>query len=630
MSLPNFSTQAELFSTAGLSASLFAETDRYRLFARLVYPRLAGARAALEQCYCSENGRVALEPVLMLGTSILQFLDGIPDRQAVELLRYHAGWNFALNRQLGDEVFHPSSLVNFRNRLEEHQQSALGFTIILNALAEAGLVSRQSRQRLDSTQIFGRVARMSRLDCVRESLRLTLKELEGALPPETRPVFWLGLWERYVESQTDYRAGSETLGRKLVESGSDVWQLLEWLREPARSQWAAGPQVQLLARVFAEQFAFQANETAPSLKEKIALPAEANHPQVQAVTNNTTPPSTSVGTATQVTIPAPQVTLGPNVADLETGQAEVYQTQDPTALSETLVQPKDKKQLASDRVQNPHDPEATYSVKGQGEKKKEHVGYKVQVAETVCEAKLAPGEPTRNFITSLMTHPAYESDEAGALQLEAQQAALGLAKPPVQYVDGAYVSAQQLAAAAAEGRELIGPAPGAPDNNQGRFTTERFEVRVEQRVAVCPAGHQSTQCSRLEEAQNGKVNYRFEWSTRCAECPLRPQCVGPSQKHRTIVVGEHHSALQTRRREQDTDAFKQRMKHRNAIEGTQSELVRGHGLRHARYRGLGRVKLQNHFIGAACNVKRWLRREAWNLRQAALVGAAQLASVTVS
>jgi hypothetical protein len=89
-------------------------------------------------------------------------------------------------------------------------------------------------------------------------------------------------------------------------------------------------------------------------------------------------------------------------------------------------------------------------------------------------------------------------------------------------------------------------------------------------------------------------------------------------------VGEHYSALQTRRREQDTDAFKQRMKHRNAIEGTQSELVRGYGLRHARYRGLGKVKLQNHFIGAACNVKRWLRREAWKLQQAAVAGALNL------
>ena len=55
------------------------------------------------------------------------------------------------------------------------------------------------------------------------------------------------------------------------------------------------------------------------------------------------------------------------------------------------------------------------------------------------------------------------------------------------------------------------------------------------------------------------------------------------------------------------------VKHRNAIEGTQSELVRAHGLRRTRYRGLPKAKLQNYFIGAACNVKRWLRRAAWEL-----------------
>ncbi|MHC1769655.1 MAG: transposase [Verrucomicrobiia bacterium] len=55
----------------------------------------AKARAELEKLYCLENGRTAIEPVLMLGVSILQDCDGVPDRQAVEMLRYHAGWNFA-------------------------------------------------------------------------------------------------------------------------------------------------------------------------------------------------------------------------------------------------------------------------------------------------------------------------------------------------------------------------------------------------------------------------------------------------------------------------------------------------------------------------------------------------------
>jgi hypothetical protein len=211
---------------------------------------------------------VALERVVMLGVSRLQELEGVPDRVAVEMLRYHAGWNFALNRPVGDGVFHPSSLVNFRHRLEDHGQSALGFTTILEALEQAGLVSRHSRQRLDSTQMFGRVAHLSRLDCVRETLRLALQELESTLAPELRPLFWGVLWEGYVEGQVDYRASGEVLARKFREAGSDAWRLLEWLRQPEFSAAAFGPQAQLLARVFDEQFAVVAGAAAPLSRQK--------------------------------------------------------------------------------------------------------------------------------------------------------------------------------------------------------------------------------------------------------------------------------------------------------------------------------------------------------------------------
>ena len=208
---------------------------------------------------------------------------------------------------------------------------------------------------------------------------------------------------------------------------------------------------------------------------------------------------------------------------------------------------------------------------------------------------------------------------------------MGLEKPPVQYVDAAYISAQKLVEAAAQGREIIGPALAPPNNRGGRFTREAFAVEVEQRRATCPAGHPNSQCSRLEEQATGQVSYRFEGDTAtCAACPLRAQGIQTEQKHRTLVVGEHHTVLQARRAEQQTPAFKQRMKQRNAIEGTQSELVRGHGLRHARYRGLAQCKLQNYFIGAACNVKRWMRLEAWKLRQAASALAAQATAVAGS
>jgi hypothetical protein len=608
MSLPTFSTQSELFSTAGLSSELFAQDDRYRLFAQLVYPPLAKARSALEKCYCPENGRAAIEPVLMLGVSILQDLDGVPDRQALEMLRYHAGWNFALNRQLGDEVFHPSSLVNFRNRLLEHDQSALGFKAILDALVEAGLVSRQSRQRLDSTQMFGRVARMGRLECVRETLRLALQELKESTPEENRPPFWVELWERYVESQVDYRTSAEALGRKLSVAGSDCWLVLQWMREPGQSERAQGVQVQLLRRVFGQQFEVVTGRPTPLPEDKTGVVLE---------------PAPVL--AKEETTVSESVVAGPALAS--PAELDRNQAQPQLELGAPVeLKVKGKGELDSERVQNPHDPEATYAVKGQGEKKKEHIGYKVQVAETVCQQALAPGEPTRNFLVGIVTHPAYQSDELGREKMQQEQALLGLAKPPVEYLDGAYISGKELVKARAEGRELIGPVQPAPQKD-GRFSAAEFNVEVEERRATCPAGQVSTQCSRLEEQSTGKVTYRFEWSTHCHGCPKAGQCLGKEQRHRTLLVGQYHTAVQARRQEQQTEAFQQQAKHRNAIEGTQSELVRGHGLRRARSRGLGKVKLQNYFSGAACNVKRWLHREAWTIRQALLAAARQAQAI---
>jgi hypothetical protein len=128
-----------------------------------------------------------------------------------------------------------TTLVNFRQRLLDHDLSQIGFTAVMEALIEAGLVARQSRQRLDSTQMFGRVSRMSRLDCGRESLRLALQELAQPLKPEVRPEWWPRLWERYVESQADYRAALETLARKMIEAGTAAQQLLGWPpRRPKR------------------------------------------------------------------------------------------------------------------------------------------------------------------------------------------------------------------------------------------------------------------------------------------------------------------------------------------------------------------------------------------------------------
>jgi hypothetical protein len=103
-------------------------------------------------------------------------------------------------------------------------------------------------------------------------------------------------------------------------------------------------------------------------------------------------------------------------------------------------------------VKNPHDPDVEWAAKGQGKNKKGFEGYKVQVGETVRGEPLEKGEPAQDFLTAVRIQRATESDEAGRRQVLEEQAQMGLEKPEVEYVDGAYVSAREIVQAGEEGR----------------------------------------------------------------------------------------------------------------------------------------------------------------------------------
>jgi len=540
MSLPRQSPSAQpepelaarFESPPGIPREIRRQAEFFLFFARTIFPLLETFRERLERLYCPDNGRPAWDPVRLLGVLILQFVLRLGDRQAAEAVQYDLRWRLALHLREPESTFHPSLLVVFRDRLVDSHQESLAFEAILGFLVEQGWIPRRSRQRLDSTHVWGLLRVMSRLERSRETLRLWLEDLEAH---ELLPPGWDHYWQRYVESKLDHRAGVPALEAKLAEAGQDMLSI--WQETSSDWQLASRDSFLLLQQVFLENYEIDAN--------------------------------------------------GP----LKTHRAQ------PTGA-----------------VQNPHEPEAQWSSKSTT-RDKSWIGYKVQVAETVQEEARPAGEPTANFLTALTTQDAPDSDKAGLALVLQEQQKMGLAPPAVLYADGAYISSEALAQALQEGRQLKGPAPASPDRGKV-FTVEAFDVQVEERAAVCPAGRRSTNCCRLETKSTGKVEYRFEWNNLiCKSCPLHAQCVSPGQKHRTIVVRELHSLLQARRREMQTDEFQQEMHRRNGIEGTQSELVRAYGLRRARYRGKAKVRLQNYLIGAACNIRRLFRRLQWELAQ---------------
>lgn len=528
MSLPKFEVQGSLFESLGsIAAHLFSDQDKYKLFATQIWPLLAKSREELEACYVLDNGRPGVEPVVLLGVLIFQFLERVPDRQAAELVKYHLGWKLALNLDLSFKGIHHTTLSYFRDRLLAHGQSDLAMRMIGQGLQAAGFIKKREKQRLDSTHVVAVVARLSSLECVRETLALALEELSQKLMVDQRPEFWEIVWERYVENKLDYKSSEETLQAKRRQAGADCWRLLRWL-EPLETEIRQSKQVALLREVFAQQYV-----------------VEQDH-KIEAV-----------------------------------------------------------KVHATGVVQNPHDPQAEWSAKGQGKQKKEWVGYKVQVAETVPKEEGQIG-----FITSVLTQRATESDDPGLEASLEKQAEAGMESPNEMYVDGAYISARSIQQAKEEGWKLMGPAqPSASRAGLDKaYRIEAFDVSISERKAICPEGKTSTQCSELTQQESGKVTYRFEFGRHCRDCPVRSVCVPSTQPHRTIVVGALHETLQQRRREQQSPEFKLLMQQRNGIEGSISELVRGHGLRRARYKGFAKVDLQNQFTAAACNVKRWLQK----------------------
>ncbi|MGH8684448.1 MAG: transposase, partial [Nitrosospira sp.] len=265
MSLKPIDSQRSFYHTDYLCGELFGPANRYRLFREKIWPKLLELSSKLHSLYCEGNGRPAVDPVMLCGVTLLQFMEKVADRAASEHVVYHLGWKYALDLQLSDEGFHSTVLVYFRDRLEEKKAERVIFDGVLELLMELGLVKRKGKQRLDSTHILGYVKEMSRLECAVETVRLALEDLEGAMASSKRPEFWGRLWALYVQSEVAWRLGKSERERRYRQCGQDMREVLEWIggKGPELSEREA---VKLLRRVFAEQFEIVEGKLQPTLK----------------------------------------------------------------------------------------------------------------------------------------------------------------------------------------------------------------------------------------------------------------------------------------------------------------------------------------------------------------------------
>ena len=258
------------------------------------------------------------------------------------------------------------------------------------------------------------------------------------------------------------------------------------------------------------------------------------------------------------------------------------------------------------KLVSPYDLDARYSEKrGKGWE-----GYKVHLSETCGEPEPDGTRQAPNLITNVATTAASVPDAAMTEPVHDMLAGAGLL-PGEHAVDAGYTSADLLLGSRARGITLLGPllSGSPPQARAGGYTAEAFAIDWDHQQVTCPQGVTSTVwCPCVQQGKRQAIVVRFA-AASCQACPARAQCT-TSRTGRQLFLRprEIHEAVAAARAGQASQHWKQRYNIRAGVEGTMRQATHVTGIRHARYIGLNKTRLEHAAAAAAVNL---LRLDAW-------------------
>ena len=219
------------------------------------------------------DGQPAFSPGRLALVSVLQFAEGLSDRQAADAVRSRIEWKYALGLRLDDPGFDASVLSEFRSRLLAGGAEMQLFERLLSLLREQRLLKARGKQRTDSTHVLSAVMTLNRLECVGETLRHALNVLATAVPDwlgAQVPVSW---FERYARRFEEYRLPPKKEDRYVLaeQIGADGRQLLELIDTQKEWSWLHElPAVQILRRVWMQQFYASDSDSGSAVRWRVA------------------------------------------------------------------------------------------------------------------------------------------------------------------------------------------------------------------------------------------------------------------------------------------------------------------------------------------------------------------------
>jgi transposase len=217
--------------------AVFADADFADLYPRLGQPAYAPWRLAL--------------------VTLLQFREGLSDRQAAEAVRARIDWKYLLALDLADAGFDYSVLCEFRGRLLGGGAGDRLLACLLEVAREGGLLKARGRQRTDSTHVLAAIRTLNRVELVAETLRAALNAIAVAAPEwlgGLAPAEWHERYDRRIEDMHLPEAGPKR-DAYVAQVGADGFLLLDALDAAGVPPEAAKQsEVAVLRRVWARHF----------------------------------------------------------------------------------------------------------------------------------------------------------------------------------------------------------------------------------------------------------------------------------------------------------------------------------------------------------------------------------------
>jgi len=242
--------------------------EETRRIARAVFPMgtlAMDVRDNLAELYTDEDfidlfaarGQAAECPWRLAVVTILQFLEGLTDRQTADAVRSRIDWKYLLGLEITDMGFHFTVLHAFRTRLVAGRAELRLLTVLLERLQRDGLLKARGRQRTDSTHVLAAVRTMNRLEIVGETLRFALNRLAIVAPDWLQAQVTPEWFARYSVRVENYRLPKADTERTALAAtiGADGFHLLQAALDPqAPAAVRTAPALDILRQVWVQQY----------------------------------------------------------------------------------------------------------------------------------------------------------------------------------------------------------------------------------------------------------------------------------------------------------------------------------------------------------------------------------------